>query len=156
MNTITTVQAAEFLQAHDNYLILTHVRPDGDTIGCAAGLCRALRQAGKAAYILENPEVTELFTDYIKGLTIGADYTPETVVSVDIAARSLFPGPAKPYLERVDLAIDHHPSQEFFARATCLDSKRRSGRPSMWQFPPTAAVFSTATPTRPPTGRRLS
>ena len=124
MNTITTAQAAEFLQAHDNYLILTHVRPDGDTIGCAAGLCRALRQAGKAAYILENPEVTELFTDYIKGLTIGADYTPETVVSVDIAARSLFPGPAKPYLERVDLAIDHHPSQEFFAKETCLDSKR--------------------------------
>ena len=108
MNTITTVQAAEFLQAHDNYLILTHVRPDGDTVGC----------------ILENPEVTELFTDYIKGLTIGADYTPETVVSVDIAARSLFPGPAKPYLDRVDLAIDHHPSQEFFAKATCLDSKR--------------------------------
>ena len=59
MNTITTAQAAEFLQAHDNYLILTHVRPDGDTIGCAAGLCRALRQAGKTAYILENPEVTE-------------------------------------------------------------------------------------------------
>lgn len=124
MNTITTAQAAEFLQAHDNYLILTHVRPDGDTVGCAAGLCRALRQTGKTAYILENPEVTELFTDYIKGLTIGADYTPETVVSVDIAARSLFPGPAKPYLDRVDLAIDHHPSQEFFAKATCLDSKR--------------------------------
>ena len=124
MNTITTAQAAEFLQAHDNYLILTHLRPDGDTIGCAAGLCRALRQAGKTAYILENPEATELFTNYIEGLTIGTDYTPETVVSVDIAARSLFPEPAKPYLDRVDLAIDHHPSQEFFARATCLDSKR--------------------------------
>ena len=124
MNTITTAQAAEFLQTHDNYLILTHLRPDGDTIGCAAGLCRALRQAGKTAYILENSEVTELFTDYMEGLTIGTDYTPETVVSVDIAALSLFPEPAKPYLDRVDLAIDHHPSQEFFARATCLDSKR--------------------------------
>ena len=39
MNTITTAQAAAFLQAHDNYLILTHVRPDGDTIGCAVALC---------------------------------------------------------------------------------------------------------------------
>ena len=27
-----------------------------------------------------------------------------------------------PYLPRVDLAIDHHPSQEFFARETCLDA----------------------------------
>ena len=124
MNTITTAQAAEFLQAHDNYLILTHVRPDGDTIGCGAGLCRALRQIGKTAYILENPEVTELFTGYIKELTIGEGFVPETVVSVDIAARSLFPDLAKPYLDRVDLAIDHHPSQEFFAKATCLDSKR--------------------------------
>ena len=38
-------QAAHFLLAHDGYLILTHVRPDGDTIGCAAALCRSLRQA---------------------------------------------------------------------------------------------------------------
>ena len=36
--TITPRQAAEFFQTHDSYLILTHVRPDGDTIGCAAGL----------------------------------------------------------------------------------------------------------------------
>lgn len=122
MNTITTTQAAEFLQAHDSYLILTHVRPDGDTIGCAAGLCRALRQIGKTAYILENPEITELFTDYVEGLTIKSEFVADTVISVDIAARSLFPDPAKPYLDRVDLAIDHHPSQEFFAKATCLDS----------------------------------
>ena len=48
-NNMTALEAAEFLKAHDGYLILTHVRPDGDTIGCAAGLCRALRQAGKEA-----------------------------------------------------------------------------------------------------------
>lgn len=122
MNTITTAQAAEFLRNHDGYLILTHVRPDGDTIGCAAGLCRVLRQMGKTAYILENPEITELFAEYVEGLTIEETFVAETVISVDIAARSLFPDPAKPYLDRVDLAIDHHPSQEFFAKATCLDS----------------------------------
>ncbi len=121
---MTSQQAADFLTAHDGYLILTHVRPDGDTIGCAAGLCRALRQIGKTAYILENPEVTELFSNYIDGFTVGPEFTPETVVSVDIASKSLFPAPAQPYLDRVDLAIDHHPSQEFFAKETCLDSKR--------------------------------
>lgn len=121
---MTPQEAAAFLTAHDGYLILTHVRPDGDTIGCAAGLCRALRQAGKTAYLLENPELTSLFTDYVEGLTAGKDFVPQTVVSVDIASRSLFPENAKPYLDRVDLAIDHHPSQEFFAKETCLDSKR--------------------------------
>lgn len=122
MNTITTAQAADFLRNHDNYLILTHVRPDGDTIGCAAGLCRALRQAGKTAHVLENTGVTALFTPYLEGLTAPAGYEPETVVSVDIASRSLFPDNAQIYLDRVDLAVDHHPSQEFFAKETCLDS----------------------------------
>ncbi len=121
---MTAAQAAAFLTAHDNYLILTHVRPDGDTIGCAAGLCRALRQMGKTAYVLENPQATSLFTPYFSGLTAPEGYTPETVVSTDIAARGLFPENAQAYLERVDLAIDHHPSQEFFARETCLDSKK--------------------------------
>ena len=123
---MTPQEAAAFLTAHDNYLILTHVRPDGDTTGCAAGLCMALRQIGKTAYVLENPELTDLFTEYVNGLTIRDDFAAETIVSVDIASRSLFPEPAKPYLDRVDLAIDHHPSQEFFAKATCLDSKRAS------------------------------
>ncbi len=121
---MTPKQAAEFLKTHDNYLILTHLRPDGDTVGCAAGLCRALRGAGKTAYVLPNPEVHALFAPYLEGLLAPDGLQPDTVVSVDIAARGLFPDNAKPYLERVDLAIDHHPSQEFFARETCLDAKR--------------------------------
>ena len=120
---MTIQEAAVFLAARDNLLILTHVRPDGDTIGCAAGLCRALRQTGKTAFVLENPEVTALFAPYLEGLTAGPEFRPDTVVSVDIAARSLFPENARPYLGRVDLAIDHHPSQEFFAKETCLDSR---------------------------------
>ena len=117
-------ETAGFLLAHDDYLILTHVRPDGDTVGCAAALCRGLRQAGKRAFVLSNPEATSLFTPYWEGLLAGEDYRPGTVVSVDIAARGLFPENARPYLERVDLAIDHHPSQEFFAKETCLDAGR--------------------------------
>ena len=36
---LTTAEVADFLREHDNYLILTHKRPDGDTLGCAAALC---------------------------------------------------------------------------------------------------------------------
>ncbi len=121
---MTPKETAAFLKAHDRYLILTHVRPDGDTIGCAAGLCRALRLAGKEAFVLKNPEATSLFTPYLEGLLAPEGYEPGTVVSVDMAARGLFPDNAKQYLERVDLAIDHHPSQEFFAQHTCLDAGR--------------------------------
>ena len=115
-------QTAEWLMERDDFLILTHVRPDGDTIGCAAGLCLALRGRGKTAWVLENSEATSLFTPYLEGLTAPEGWSPDTVVSVDIAARGLFPENARCYLERVDLAIDHHPSQEFFARETCLEA----------------------------------
>jgi len=121
---MTIQQTADFLRRHDNYLILTHVRPDGDTVGCAAGLCRALRQAGKTAFVLPNRETTALFSPYLEGLLSPEDFAPDTVVSVDIAAGGLFPENALPYLQRVDLAIDHHGSQQFFARETCLDADR--------------------------------
>lgn len=116
--------AAQWLLDHDGYLILTHVRPDGDTVGCAAALCTALREQGKTAWVLPNPETTTIFTPYLEGLLAPEGYQPQTVVSVDMAARGLFPENAQKYLERVDLAFDHHPSQEFFAQNTCLDAQR--------------------------------
>ena len=116
--------AAQWLLDHDGYLILTHVRPDGDTVGCAAALCTALREQGKTAWVLHNPETTAIFTPYLEGLLAPEGYQPQTVVSVDMAARGLFPENAQCYLEKVDLAFDHHPSQEFFAQNTCLDAQR--------------------------------
>ena len=55
---LTVSQTAELLQTVDHVLILTHVRPDGDTVGCAAALCAGLRALGKTAYLLPNPELT--------------------------------------------------------------------------------------------------
>ena len=52
---LTVQETADFLRTLDGVLILTHVRPDGDTVGCAVALCRALRALGRTAYLLENP-----------------------------------------------------------------------------------------------------
>ena len=103
-------------------LILTHVRPDGDTVGCAAALCRALRGMGKAAYLLPNPEITGTYEPYAASLWAPEGYVPQSVVSVDIAAPNLLPDNALPYKGGICLAIDHHGSQEFFAERTCLDA----------------------------------
>ena len=91
MNDMTYEQAAQWLLERDQFLILTHLRPDGDTIGCAAGLCQALREQGKTAYVLENADATSLLTPYLEGLTAPQDFSPAFVVAVDLAARSLFP-----------------------------------------------------------------
>ena len=117
-------QAAAWLLERDEFLILTHVRPDGDTVGCAAGLCHALREQGKKAFVLPNPEMTSLFTPYLEGMWAEEGYEPKTVVAVDMAALGMFPDNARCYQDRVDLTIDHHNSQEFYARNTCLDGYR--------------------------------
>ncbi len=113
---LTVHEAAERLRTFDNVLILTHLRPDGDTVGSAAALCAGLRALGKAAYLLPNPELTDTLAPYFRPYAAPADFQPERVVSTDIAAAALFPENAKPYAERVDLAIDHHPSFEGFGR----------------------------------------
>ena len=43
---LTVQETAALLRGFDRVLILTHVRPDGDTVGCAAALCAALRGLG--------------------------------------------------------------------------------------------------------------
>ena len=121
---MTTQEAAALLRQQDRILILTHRRPDGDTVGCAAALCAALRQLGKTAYIHPNPDITNINRVYAQPYWAPENFSPDFVVSVDIAARQLFYPLAEQYLQRVDLAIDHHPSQEFFARETCLEADR--------------------------------
>ncbi len=119
---LTPAQFAERLAANDDFLILTHRRPDGDTVGCAAALTAALRKLGKTAYALPNPDVTDVYADYLAPFLAPEGYAPRCVVAVDMAARSMFPKNAAQYLDAVDLAVDHHPSQEFYAKETCLDA----------------------------------
>lgn len=117
---LTVSETAALLRSWDHILILTHVRPDGDTVGCAAALCAGLRALGKTAYLLPNPELTENTVPYFAPYAAPADFAPEKVVSVDIATTGLFPENARPYIGHVDLAMDHHPSFESFARANIV------------------------------------
>lgn len=124
MALITLAQVGEFLAGHDNYLILTHKKPDGDTIGCAAALCLALQGQGKTAWVLPNEDMTPIFAPYLAGLLAPVDYAPETVVSVDIASEGLLPTSAQGWKGKIDLAIDHHPSNSDFARLTHVESDK--------------------------------
>nr|WP_326185855.1 DHH family phosphoesterase [uncultured Oscillibacter sp.] len=117
---LTVPETAALLRTFDNVLILTHVRPDGDTVGCAAALCAGLRALGKTAYLLPNPELTDTTAPYFAPYAAPAGFVPEKVVSTDIATAGLLPENAKPYAGRIDLAIDHHPSFEHFGRANIV------------------------------------
>ncbi len=118
--------AAALLGGWNNVLILTHKRPDGDTVGCAVGLCALLRQLGKTAWVLDNPDVTALFTPYLEGYVAPADFVWDKVVSVDVATLDLLCPNARAIAEEygIDLAIDHHPSNEGFAQANYVEADK--------------------------------
>lgn len=119
---MTKAEAAAWLRAHDRYCILTHRNPDGDTIGCAAALCRGLRAMGKTAHMLDNIQFTARYAPYYEGLTKPAVEPGDTVISTDIAAESLLPyGEAAAQAGKIRFAVDHHGSNTRFAPNLYLD-----------------------------------
>lgn len=114
-------QVADRLRETDQILILTHRRPDGDTIGCGTALCHGLRNLGKCAYVLFNPDAHDLFTPYFEGLTAPEDFSPQFIVTVDTAAIDLIPDNAQHWATDIDLSIDHHGSNTGYAKENCVD-----------------------------------
>jgi len=119
--TITIAKTAAWLNERDNFLILTHRRPDGDTIGCAGALTVGLRELGKNAFVLRNPEITPRYSPYVEECWAPDGYVPEHIISVDTASDSLFPNNCAEYVGAIELCIDHHPSNTFYAHYTCLE-----------------------------------
>ena len=77
---MTVNEAAAWLLERDDFLLLTHVRPDGDTLCSAVALARALRSCGKNAWLLENPETTTRFRSRLDGYFAPADFRPQHIV----------------------------------------------------------------------------
>ena len=107
---MTRTEFCAFLRGHDNFVILTHRRPDGDTIGSAAALCRGLRQLGKTAFVLTNEQFTPRFGPFLDGLTCDALPAGATVISADIASEGLLSFDAVRLQLMPVCAIDHHGS----------------------------------------------
>ena len=121
MKTLTRSETADFLQENDNFCILTHTRPDGDTVGSASALCLALRQLGKEAWVLENKETSPFLYNCLLGLTTDTPRENDTLVTVDVASPGMLPENAKPLLGSISLRIDHHGSATSFTDLELVD-----------------------------------
>lgn len=121
---MTNRETADFLRQHDNYLIINHCRPDGDAVGSAAALCLGLRQLGKTAVVWKNPETTLRYQPFLAGLE--TDLVPEnaTLVSVDMATEGLLPKNGRAFAGKIVLSIDHHMSNEGYAKMTNVQPQK--------------------------------
>ena len=123
----------KYLDSHDNYLILTHKSPDGDTLGSAFALCGVLRDMGKKANIVNNENLPVrynfLYEDYYV-----QDFEVETVIAVDIADTKLFGSRLQKYADKVDVCIDHHVSNTHYAKETLLDPEASAAALVLYEF----------------------
>lgn len=116
-------ETAALLRGKDNILILSHVHPDGDTLGSATALCRALHALGKHACVACEDEIPAKFHYLYRGLD-PVDFKPDFYVAVDVADKKLLGEEyMQRYGERILLCIDHHPSNTKYAQYTLLDPK---------------------------------
>lgn len=117
---ITLKECAEIIGRYNSFLILTHASPDGDTLGSAFALKRALQKIGKPSQVICNDEIPQKYSFLWDGITNEAvDF--EAVIAVDIADRKLLGEEINSkYGDRIVLAIDHHLSHRYYAENTFL------------------------------------
>ena len=118
----TILEAANWLKEHDNYLIMTHRRPDGDAVGSAVSLCLGLRALGKKAELFPNSQFTEKFRSLWDGLLGTGDPEGKTVISVDMAAETMLPYNAPGMAGKMVFCMDHHGSNSYYAPNTYVDA----------------------------------
>ncbi len=119
---IDAAKAADLLRAADDVLIITHIRPDGDTAGSGCALCLGLRALGKRAFLAANPPSMARYEKYMTPYFAPADFAPGFVAAVDTPGPGQFPTGWGHMAERTDLAIDHHGTNPGYARYTYLEA----------------------------------
>ena len=123
INELTVSETVQRLKNNDEFLVVTHIRPDGDTIGSGSALCHSLRMAGKTAYLYNNPQFEDSYDWLAKPYIAPEGFAPRYTIAVDLADPGLFP---KGFEGEVDLCIDHHVSNTFYAKETLLMEKKAS------------------------------
>ncbi len=117
---IDLTTAIEQLKNANDIVILLHQFPDGDTVGSGYALYDALKSLGKRARV-ECAHAISKSMSYITDGVEFPEFTPKTVVAVDVADAKLL-GDKQSEYPQVDLCIDHHESNTYFAKHTYVDS----------------------------------
>ena len=118
---LTLKQTAKYLKKHDNFIILTHSSPDGDTLGAGYALFYGLKEIGKIAAVICADVIPGKYKYFVKE-TDDVPMENSTVVAVDIAAKSLLGSLEETFGDKVDLCIDHHISNSKFSKYRYLDA----------------------------------
>ena len=120
---VTLDSACGLLRSNDNFIILTHRAPDGDTLGSAYALMRVLSSLGKTAYVKNCDPVPKKYAFLSDGAPeVPAGFEPGFIIAVDVAETTMLGALSGEYGDKVDLCIDHHISNSDYAGSTYVDA----------------------------------
>lgn len=118
---LNLTELCHYLKTHDDYIILTHISPDGDTLGSAYALALGLLSIGKKAFVVCNDEIPHKYDYFVKAAALKSfDY--KTIISVDVADAKLLGSLYEKYSDKIELNIDHHISNTRYAKNLYLDA----------------------------------
>lgn len=118
---INVEKCAQILKEQDDILILTHAHPDGDTLGCGFALCRALLKMGKRAKVICADEIQAKYS-YLYDGVVFPEFEAKYIVAVDVATQNLLGDLADEYAGKIDLCIDHHGTNDEYAKNLLLNA----------------------------------
>ena len=121
--TIGKVAAARMLAVQDKIMIITHVSPDGDTLGSGFALYHALSILGKRVCVVNSDRITPKYC-FLSGAksVLRPQFEPQFIVAVDVGAVNLIGKELECYADRIDMCIDHHPSNVRYATYNLIDA----------------------------------
>lgn len=123
MNRIDVKECVSLLKEYDNYLILTHRNPDGDTLGSAFALHRALSKLNKKSIVRCVDPIHQKYSYLWDGID-NNDIEFDKIIAVDVADKKLLGESFEEmYGDNVFLCIDHHLSNREYAENLLLEDR---------------------------------
>lgn len=120
-------EAATAIKMHDNFVLTTHINPDGDALGSLMGLGLALLNAGKNAVMIMPHPIPVAF-QFMPG-SRQVQKTPDVLarfdlgITLDCTDITRAGEEAQKVLQRAGklLNIDHHISNQYFGDLNVVD-----------------------------------
>lgn len=119
---ITKKQCIDLINSHNEFIVLSHEHPDGDTLGCAFALCEMLKIMGKKRAFRCADTISADFDFMTEGFLDDEVENP-FVIAVDVADEKLLGGLSQEYSGKVDLCIDHHMSNTGYAKNSLVEER---------------------------------
>ncbi len=132
-------QLADFFRQNEQFLIISHIRPDGDAYGSTLALGLSLQELGKEVQMVNEDGMLFAFSflpgsNLLKEPAIEPPATTRKIISVDAAGKDRLGKRANSWERQIDVNIDHHISNVGFGLFNLIDPQVPATSQVLYEF----------------------